>query len=90
MVQNNDLSMNYLLHMVRLKEVTKPVDKVYGLLGIVGEDMRSAIEVNYAENDRQYWKAYVELAQQIVTTDDQGFWLLCMASSRERPEQLPT
>jgi Heterokaryon incompatibility protein (HET) len=90
MVQNNDLSMNYLLHMVRLKEVTKPVDKVYGLLGIISEDMRSAIKVNYAENDRQYWKAYVELAEQIVTADDPGFWLLCMASSRERPEQLPT
>lgn len=90
MVQNNDLSMNYLLHMVRLKEVTKPVDKVYGLLGIIGEDMRSAFEVNYAENDRQYWKAYVELAEKIVTADDPGFWLLCMASSREKPEQLPT
>ena len=90
MVQNNDLSMSYLLHMVRLKEVTKPVDKVYGLLGIIGEDMRSAIKVNYAENDRQYWRAYVELAEQIVTADDPGFWLLCMASSRERPEQLPT
>jgi hypothetical protein len=90
MVQNNDLSMNYLLHMVRLKEVTKPVDKVYGLLGIISKDMRSAIKVNYAENDRQYWRAYVELAEQIVTADDPGFWLLCMASSRERPEQLPT
>jgi hypothetical protein len=90
MVQNNDLSMSYLLHMVRLKEVTKPVDKVYGLLGIISEEMRSAIKVNYAENDRQYWKAYVELAEQIVTADDPGYWLLCMASSRERPEQLPT
>ena len=73
MVQNNDLSMNYLLRMVRLKEVTKPVDKVYGLLGIIGEDIRSAFEVNYAENDRQYWKAYVELAEKIVTADDLGF-----------------
>ena len=90
MVRNNDLSMNYLLHAVRLKEVTKPVDMVYGLLGIIGKDMRSAIKVNYAENDRQYWKAYVELAEQIVTADDPGFWLLCMAPSRERPEQLPT
>src|SRR5215469_5834467 len=90
MVQNDDMSMSYLLHMVRLKEVTKPVDKVYGLLGIVGEDVRNAIKVNYAENDQQYWKAYVELAEQIITGDDPGFWLLCMASSRERPEQLPT
>jgi len=90
MVQNNDLSMNYLLHMVRLKEVTKPVDRVYGLLGIIGEDIRSAFKVDYAENDRQYWKAYVELAEKIVTADGPGFWLLCMASSRERPEQLPT
>ena len=90
MVQNDDMSMSYLLHMVRLKEVTKPVDKVYGLLAIVGEDIRSAIKVNYAENDQQYWKAYVELAEQILTADGPGFWLLCMASSRERPEQLPT
>lgn len=90
MVQTDDMSMSYLLHMVRLKEVTKPVDKVYGLLGIVSEDVRSAIKVNYAENDRQYWKPYVELAEQIITADDPGFWLLCMASSRERPEQLPT
>jgi hypothetical protein len=90
MVQNKDLSLNYLLRMVRLKEVTKPVDKVYGLLGIIGEDMRSAIKVNYAENDRQYWRAYVELAEQIVAADDLNFWLLCMASSRERPERLPT
>jgi hypothetical protein len=90
MVQNDDMSMSYLLHMVRLKEVTKPVDKVYGLLGIVSENVRSAIKVNYAENDRQYWKPYVELAEQIITADDPGFWLLCMASSRERPKQLPT
>jgi hypothetical protein len=90
MVQNNDLSMSYLLHMVRLKEVTKPVDKVYGLLAIIDEGMRSEIKVNYAENDQQYWKAYVELAEQVVTADPQAFWLLCMASSRERPKQLPT
>jgi len=90
MVQNDDVSMSYLLHMVRLKEVTKPVDKVYGLLGIVGADMRSSIKVNYRENDQQYWKAYVDMAKHIITTDRQPFWLLCMASSRERPEQLPT
>jgi hypothetical protein len=90
MVQNDDMSMSYLLHMVRLKEVTKPVDKVYGLLGIFSENVRSAIKVNYAENDRQYWKPYMELAEQVITADDPGFWLLCMASSRERPEQLPT
>ena len=90
MVQKDDMSMSYLLHAVRLKEVTKPVDKVYGILGIVGEDMRSAIKVDYVENDQQYWKAYVELAEQILTADDPGFWLLCMASSRERPEKLPS
>ncbi len=90
MVQKDDMSMSYLLHAVRLKEVTKPVDKVYGILGIVGEDVRSAIKVDYVENDQQYWKAYVELAEQILTADDPGFWLLCMASSRERPEELPS
>jgi hypothetical protein len=59
-------------------------------LGIISEDLRRAIKVDYVENDRQYWKAFVELAKQIIATDDRAFWLLCMASSRERPEQLPT
>jgi hypothetical protein len=90
MLQKDDMSMSYLLHMVRFREVTKPVDNVYGLLGILGQDVRSAIKVNYAENEQQYWEAYVDMAEQIITADDRAFWLLCMASSRERPEQLPT
>jgi hypothetical protein len=90
MAQADDVSLSYLLHMVRLKEVTKPVDKVYGLLGILGGPVRKAIKVNYEANDEQYWNAYSELARHIITTDSHAFWLLCMASSRERPEELPT
>lgn len=90
MVQNGSLSMSYLLHMIRLKEITKPVDRVYGLLGILGENMRSAIKVDYIENDQKYWKAYVDLAKEIVAADDRAYWLLCMASSSKRPQQLPT
>jgi hypothetical protein len=90
MAQSNDMSVSYLMHMIRLKEVTKPVDKVYGLLGILPKKLRTAIKVDYTANDVAYWNAYVELAKQVILADNQAFWLLCMAPSRERPERLPT
>jgi hypothetical protein len=89
MQQNGECAIDYLLHMVRLKEVTKPVDKVYGLMGLTSEIFRASISVDYAEYDHQYWRVYLELGKHIIT-QDQSFWLLSMASSKERPESLPT
>ncbi|MCJ1357196.1 MAG: hypothetical protein MMC33_007192 [Icmadophila ericetorum] len=81
---------DYILRAVRLKEVTKPIDKVYGIMGLLEKDMRNAITVNYAENEAQYWKIYMEVVKNIIATNNRSFWLLNMASSKERPEELPT
>ncbi|MCJ1247647.1 hypothetical protein MMC30_004862 [Trapelia coarctata] len=81
---------DYLLRVIRLKEVTKPIDKIYGLFCLLGEELRSAVTVDYAEYEAQYWKVYMEVVRYIITTNEQSFWLLSMASSAERPEGLPT
>ena len=88
--QEGGCPIDYILRAVRLKEVTKPVDKVYGLMGLLKQDMRNTITVNYAENEARYWNVYIEVVKHIFTTNSQSFWLLCMASSKERPQELPT
>ena len=81
---------DYLLRVVRLKEVTKPIDKIYGLFCLLGQELRNAVTVDYAEYEAQYWRVYTEVVRYIISTNEQSFWLLSMASSAERPESLPT
>ncbi|MCJ1378676.1 hypothetical protein MMC17_001775 [Xylographa soralifera] len=80
---------DYILRMVRLKEVTKPIDKVYGLLGLLDDSLREAIHINYAKYESSYWEVYLDVAKYIASTD-WSFWLLSMASSTERPKMLPS
>jgi hypothetical protein len=82
------MDLGYLLRMVRLKEVTKPVDKIYGLLGLVGDEVRNLVQVNYAEADRGFYIAYEAFVRNLIRRDNMAFWLLCMAPSRERPAEL--
>ena len=90
MHQDSRCPIDYLLRMVRLKEVTKPIDKVYGMLGLLDEPVRNVIKVNYTEYEPRYWEVYLEVAKCIIAYDDQSFWLLSMASSKERPQGLPS
>ena len=90
MMRISNCSIDYLLRMVRLKEVSKPVDKIYGLLGLLGEDVRNTIVVDYRENEKKYWNAYIEVAKYVLRNNSQAFWLLSMASSRQRPSELPS
>ena len=90
MHQEGGCPIDYLLRVVRLKEVTKPIDKVYGLFCLLSEGLRNTVTVDYAQNESQYWKVYMEVIKYIITTNDQSFWLLSMASSTERPQGLPT
>ena len=89
MYRAGGVSISYLLHMVRLKEVNKPVDRIYGLLGIVGEQIRSAITVDYEKFEEHYWEVYVTVAQHILA-NDAASWLFCMSSSKSRPAELPS
>ena len=90
MHQRSHCPLDYLLHMIRFKEASKPIDKVYGLLGLLSKDLKAAIDVDYAENESRYWKVYQEVAKYIIASDDKSFWLLSMASSVDRPLELPT
>ena len=82
-------STSYLLHMVRLKEVKKPIDKVYGLLGILESEVRDSVKIDYVELEMQYWKVFVNLAKFLLAKKS-ALWIFCMASSKARPEGLPT
>ena len=89
MHQDGGCPIDYILRMVRLKEVTKPIDKVYGLLGLLDDDLREAIRIDYAKYESSYWEVYLDVARYIASTD-RSFWLLSMASSTERPKMLPS
>ena len=89
MHQDGGCSTDYILRMIRLKEVTKPIDKVYGLLGLLDEGLKDAISIDYGKYEQQYWKIYLDVAKHVVT-GNQNFWLLSMASSKERPKELPS
>ena len=47
MHQDGGCSTDYILRMIRLKEVIKPVDKVCGLLGLLDEGLKDAISIEY-------------------------------------------
>ena len=89
MHQDGGCPTDYILRMIRLKEVTKPVDKVYGLLGLLNEGLKDAISIDYGKYEQRYWKIYLDVAKHIVA-GNQNFWLLNMASSKERPKELPS
>ena len=89
MHQDGGAPTDYILRMVRLKEVTKPIDKVYGILGLLEDGLRDAIHVDYAKYESSYWEVYIHVAKYIASTD-RSFWLLSMASSTERPKMLPS
>ncbi|MCJ1390797.1 hypothetical protein MMC18_003658 [Xylographa bjoerkii] len=80
---------DYVLRMVRLKEVTKPIDKVYGLLGLLDDGLKGAIRIDYSKYEDEYWMVYLDVAK-YMASGDRSFWLLSMSSSTERPEKLPS
>ena len=89
MHQDGGCPTDYILRMIRLKEVTKPVDKVYGLLGLLDDGLKDAISIDYGKYEQQYWRIYLDVAKHVIT-GEQSFWLLSMASSKERPKELPS
>ena len=74
----------------RVRYVEKPLDKVYGFLGVVDENLQKAITVDYSEkSQREYWTAYLQLGRYLVKCD-LHHEILGKASSIERPARLPT
>lgn len=79
-----------LCHFARSRDTSEPVDKVYAVLGLTDETVRKKIEVDYSQQSRRnYWKAYVNLGH-VLLEGDPTFFLLQIASSKQRPSQLPS
>jgi hypothetical protein len=80
-----------LLDRVRIKEVTHPVDRVWGILGVAPPAVRSAAMpfVDYSDHAlRDYHTAYLNFVKVFLPTD-QYLTLLSKAQSKTRPPGLP-
>ncbi|KAE9367374.1 HET-domain-containing protein [Stipitochalara longipes BDJ] len=81
-----------LLKMGRFRKVTEQVDRVYGFLGLVDEELRVAAApfINYSpESKRDYWKAYANIAKLLLQRDPE-LHLLSTVPSRNRPPSMPS
>jgi hypothetical protein len=79
-----------LLSVARSKGVTEPVDKIYGMLGMINPKVGSQIVVDYSKMSRkEWWKAYIQYGRLQLTSEGM-LSLLTMAPSRERPQELPS
>ncbi|CAM1502532.1 Fc.00g045160.m01.CDS01 [Cosmosporella sp. VM-42] len=77
------------LALARRKLAREPVDKVYGILGIIGSDIRDKIRVDYSpESKRDFWKLYVDVCRTLL--EDDGYRILRLTSSEQRHPELPT
>lgn len=74
----------------RMRQVTEPVDRIYGFLGLASQSARECIRVDYSENGRaQYWKTYIRYSK-LFLAEDKELALLSMASSQYKPNGLPS
>lgn len=79
----------FLLDLIRRRESTENVDRVYGGLGAALQSIREKVNIDYSPQRKQcFWEAYIELGKALVETP--GFRLLMQAPSKERMAGLPT
>ena len=77
----------------RPKQCTKPVDRLWGMLGMVHPHIRKEISslasIDYSKDGgRHFWRQFIALAKWRIK-DDPTLMLLFKASSRVKPEELP-
>lgn len=78
-----------LLLISRQKMVTENVDKVYGIMGLMGQRLRSKIRVDYSpENRREFWRLYVDVC--MLALEEDGFGILDMLATPSRHSALPS
>ena len=88
--QGKPYSLNRLCHFARSRDTTEPIDKVYAVLGLIDEAVRKMIKVDYSPESRQtYWKIYIDLGT-VMLQEDPGLFMLQIASSKQRPPELPS
>lgn len=73
----------------REKDVTEPVDRIYGLLGLANDSVRKSIKIDYSKEHREkFWKVYIEFGKLWAKMDYR--YLLSTAPSNDRPSELPS
>lgn len=73
----------------REKDVTEPVDRIYGLLGLASDRIRERITIDYSKEHMQnFWKKYIEFGKLFAALDYR--YLLSIAASKDRPSELPS
>jgi hypothetical protein len=78
-----------ILHISRTQATKDPIDRVYGILGIMRPEIRQRIHVNYSiESRAQFWRAYVELFRILLI--DEGPKMLTILSSAIKNPELPS
>lgn len=80
------------LHFARSRQASDTLDKVYAVLGLVDEDARNQVRVDYSEEARKdLWRVYVNAVRVALTHPNCGLsWLLMEASSQETLQGLPS
>ncbi|KAL8836532.1 MAG: hypothetical protein Q9170_002887 [Blastenia crenularia] len=79
------------LHFARSRQTSEPVDKVYAVLGLVDNDARDQVPVDYSEEARkEFWNVYVNAVAVALRTGSGLGWLLMEASSQEALQGLPS
>jgi hypothetical protein len=86
---NSGLNSLYLLNSGRRYVTREPVDKVYGLLGIMKEDIKQVIVADYSKEARdQYWRLYLSVGKLMI---ELGYLdILMFAETSEKHLQLPS
>lgn len=87
--RHHDFALWALLFISREKQATEPLDKVYGILGLLSKPVRDKVVVDYSAAAKQrFWQAYVPICR--VLFEEIGPAALSMAASEQRHPDLPT
>lgn len=80
------------LHFARSRQASEPMDKVYAVLGLIDEDARGRVRVDYSEKAREnLWRVYIDAVKVALTHQNCNLgWLLMEASSQEVLPGLPS
>lgn len=74
-----------LLNLIRQRQCGQEVDKVYSILGLISQEVRAKIVVNYSVD---HWTLFIRFAQELLRHHGPDIFIL--APSAERTPELPS
>src|SRR3954454_24719151 len=77
-----------LLHLSRRKLAAVDIDKVYGIMGLMSEELRVRVKVDYSPASRRdFWRLYIDVSR--LSLEEHGLSILSMAPSDAKHPELP-